>query len=1082
MWAQNAANHYAVFLADEPLARHFTSREEIRSPAGQVWRRQIEAAQSLVENELTKRGIRVNGAVTTLLNAVFVRTSPARVAEIKRLPSVVDVVKLGRSRMLLNRATQILDGSQAWNFVGGMGNAGAGIKIGILDTGIDQTHPALQDSSLNTPPGFPKCDLPSNCANFTNNKVIVARSYVALDAGGSDPDDPADSTPDDYTPRDRVGHGTAVASAAAGNTATLAVPINGMAPKAWIGNYKIAGSPGVNDGANDYALIQAIEDALNDGMDIVTTSFGATARTGPLDTGATCGNAAEIPCDPVAYAFEQAASTGLIVLAAAGNEGEGGVYGTGVYPMYNTISSPADAPSVIAVGAVSNTHGFNPDIEVVGPGVPESLNSIAAGISDASSPYGAYTAPLVDLSQIGDADDLGCGSLPDFSLIGAFALIQRGSCDFSLKATNAVTAGAIGVIFYDNVNETLIHPSELSSFSQPVLFIGLSDGQNLKTFIDAHPGYAATMNPAAFEVAADASVVLAGYSSLGPGLGTNGIKPDVLAVGGGSNNGDLIYLGAQNYDPLGELYSSNRFIAAAGTSFATPLAAGTAALIKQQHPNYSGQQVKSAIVNTASQSVMTDDSGVSPANPLNILQTGAGLIAADLAIKTDVTIVPPTVSFGSISTGVTVSAPQQLTVTNTGTDGVNLTFGITPTSSARGTTVSITPASFVLGPGQSRAVIASLTGELSAGGLYYGSITVSGASVPMQIPYMFLSPTDMQPRLNAVAGDLNQAIAGRTIPDGRVAFRLIDATGVPMTGVPVSFSQGVGSVPLSLSEVSSSTDNYGYAYATVTLGSQTGIYMVNGSGAGLSYEFVGNVWPQPLVNASGVVNAANLTAPVAPGSYASILGKNLSYTTDENYSALRLPLALDQVTVSFDAASDGSLPAISVPAHIAYVSPARLDIQVPWELQGYSWAQLKVTLFENGFGNVINVPLTTYAPAIFGSGIAAAEDSNGHVISGSNPATRGSFIQLFCNGLGPVTNQPNSGDSALASPFSSTTSLVKVTIAGVPANVVLSGLAPGFPALYQVNLQVPTNIPPGDQPVSVAIGGVASPISMLPVQ
>ena len=80
-------------------------------------------------------------------------------------------------------------------------------------------------------------------------------------------------------------------------------------------------------------------------------------------------------------------------------------------------------------------------------------------------------------------------------------------------------------------------------------------------------------------------------------------------------------MGAQNFDPLGFAYSSTRYIAAAGTSFATPLVAGVSALIKQQHPNYSGQQVKSAIVNTASQSITADDFGDS----VNILQTGAGL-------------------------------------------------------------------------------------------------------------------------------------------------------------------------------------------------------------------------------------------------------------------------------------------------------------------------------------------------------------------------------------------------------------------------------------------------------------------------
>jgi hypothetical protein len=82
----------------------------MQSAAGAAWRGRIEAAQSAVRNELATRSIRITGSASTLLNAIFVIAPPARVAEIKAIPGVVDVVKLGRSKMLLNRATQILDG------------------------------------------------------------------------------------------------------------------------------------------------------------------------------------------------------------------------------------------------------------------------------------------------------------------------------------------------------------------------------------------------------------------------------------------------------------------------------------------------------------------------------------------------------------------------------------------------------------------------------------------------------------------------------------------------------------------------------------------------------------------------------------------------------------------------------------------------------------------------------------------------------------------------------------------------------------------------------------------------------------
>src|SRR5262249_2164825 len=156
----------------------------------------------------------------------------------------------------------------AWQQVG-ITNAGLGMKIGIIDTGIDSEHAGFQDPSLAIPSGFPRANNAEDLA-FTNNKVIVARSYADL-FDRSDPD---------RSPRDRVGHGTATGMAAAGvtNTGPLAT-ITGVAPKAWLGSYKVFGSPGVNDGATDAAILKAIDDAVADGMDVINLSLGTLEAT-----------------------------------------------------------------------------------------------------------------------------------------------------------------------------------------------------------------------------------------------------------------------------------------------------------------------------------------------------------------------------------------------------------------------------------------------------------------------------------------------------------------------------------------------------------------------------------------------------------------------------------------------------------------------------------------------------------------------------------------------------------------------------------------------------------------------------------
>ncbi|HYV62108.1 MAG TPA: S8 family serine peptidase, partial [Bryobacteraceae bacterium] len=320
--APSARNRYALILEDSPVSSRF-SRERIGLADAANYGRSLEQRQQAVRAELGRRRIEPTGSVTALMNAIFVVAPADSVADLKSIPGVKSVVPIRTYRRKLNRATALVNAPAAWSALGGVGNAGAGVKIAILDTGIDQQHSAFQDPSLPMPAGYPLCN-GSDCA-FTNNKVIVARSYVQQLAAGSDPANPAaNSRPDDYSARDRTGHGTAVASTAAGFTNTGLVTISGVAPKAYLGSYKIYGSPGVNDFTTDDVIVQALEDAMKDGMDIVSFSSGGPAFTGPLDSGAACGRPPDVSCDVSAQAFENAVKAGMVIVAAAGNEGQDG--------------------------------------------------------------------------------------------------------------------------------------------------------------------------------------------------------------------------------------------------------------------------------------------------------------------------------------------------------------------------------------------------------------------------------------------------------------------------------------------------------------------------------------------------------------------------------------------------------------------------------------------------------------------------------------------------------------------------------------------------------------------------------------
>ena len=354
MWIPLSArtlNRYALLLQDPPAA---AARSVVRlgmGPEVVAAGTAIRGKQNLLRAELTRRKFHVTGSAQMLVNAVFVAADTARAAELSQLPGVRRVVFLPPVRKALDQAEQLVNTPAAWDFLGGMSNAGAGIKIAVIDSGIDQTHPAFQDSSLAPPAGFPICQ-PEDCA-FTNNKVIVARSYIRQEAAGSSPDPAADSRPDDFSPRDHQGHGTAVAMIIAGVTNTgPGDTITGFAPRAFLGSYKIFGSSGVNDSASNDAVIMALEDAVKDGMDVANLSLGGPALTGALDAGAACGNAPSVPCDPLSEAVENATSLGTLVVAAAGNEGAIGRF----LPTLATVGSPAIAPSAIAVGATTNSH------------------------------------------------------------------------------------------------------------------------------------------------------------------------------------------------------------------------------------------------------------------------------------------------------------------------------------------------------------------------------------------------------------------------------------------------------------------------------------------------------------------------------------------------------------------------------------------------------------------------------------------------------------------------------------------------------------------------------------------------------
>ena len=205
-----------------------------------------------------------------------------------------------------------------------LANGGAGIRIGIVDDGVDQRHPFFDPAGYSMPDGFPKGQVA-----YTTAKVIVARAFPPPGATwrhAGKPFDPEES-----------GHATHVAGIAAGNANTLAngMRISGVAPRAYIGNYKALTIPtasGLGLNGNAPEIVAAIEAAVADGMDVVNLSLGEPEVAPSRDL--------------VAQALDAAAAAGVVPVVAAGNDYED--FGRG------SLASPGSTADAITVGAVSS--------------------------------------------------------------------------------------------------------------------------------------------------------------------------------------------------------------------------------------------------------------------------------------------------------------------------------------------------------------------------------------------------------------------------------------------------------------------------------------------------------------------------------------------------------------------------------------------------------------------------------------------------------------------------------------------------------------------------------------------------------
>jgi minor extracellular serine protease Vpr len=726
--AQSLSGRYIVELNTESVAGYVAglpARNAMQSAAAADHRTRVRGEQQQLRRQLEQRQAQVLDSVDTVANALFVQVPDKSAAQLAALPGVKRVFPAVRKlHRVLDRAVLLHKIASSWNEIGA-DRAGLGVKIAIVDSGIDANHSGFQDGSLTPPESFPRANTVSDLA-YTNGKVIVARSYVGL-LQNPDPDPSA---------RDHSGHGTAVAMAAAGvrNAGPLAT-ITGVAPKAYLGNYKIFGSPGYNDTTSDDVILKAIDDAVIDGMDIINLSL--------------CDDvASRLEDDVVVQAIERASAAGVIVVAGAGNNGHDP----------NTISSPATAPSAIAVGASTNDRTFAASVDIAG------LPLFGAGAVGGQAPSTPITALLFDVSTL-DESGLACSALPANSLTGRVALIQRGTCTYETKVTYAQQAGAVAAVIYATKNAPHSTGMALGSARLPAATIRYDDGIAIKQSLASQSSLAGTLRFTPGPVSSVAGR-LTYFSAEGPNV-DGGIKPDVTAVGGD------IYVATQTLDSEGDMYDSSGYTLVDGTSFATPLVAGAAALLKSARPGLSVNQYRSLLINTASE--IATRSG----QTAGVQQAGAGLLDVSAALHSTVTVYPVSLSFGS--GGPDPRTDRVLTITNLGASPETFSIAVSPRT---GGPVPEVPASTVeLASGSSVDVPVSWNATGLAGGTYDGFLSITGASsrTIAKVPYWYAANSGIPAHIT-VLDRIGKGKAG-SLERQAILFRMTDESGLILPGV-----------------------------------------------------------------------------------------------------------------------------------------------------------------------------------------------------------------------------------------------------------------------------------------------------------
>ena len=620
---------YIVQLSDEPVATYSGATTlaatadggdvDFSSPQAVAYADHLEQEQSDAAGRV---GADVDAHLTSVLNGFVADLSGQQAFDLQRDPRVRNIVLDEILQIQASPATEYLELEA--NFAqlnGGWDNAGEGVVVGVLDTGIAPENLFFAGDALGTSPGedpylvggeihFTKGDgstfigVCETGAQFTadmcNTKLIGARYFLDGFASQRPIGDETTGTGEFASPRDGNGHGSHTASTAAGNAN---VPItsmggvdlgtmSGVAPAAKISSYKVCWEgpdPAVttDDGCATSDLLAGIEAATADGVDVINFSIG--------------GGAATTVWDPIDEAFLAASHAGIFVSASAGNSGPGAVTADHAAPWYATVAA-ATVPNFegeVVIGDDEATYA-GASVTVLGGTVEGEL--VYAG----DIPADGVAEERAALCVPGSIDPAGAD--------GKIVVCDRGENARVEKSKVTDDAGAIGTVLVNvNPGESL----DLDDHFNPTVHLPAEDREAVLAAADA--GKTARLQVAETRTAIAPQV--AGFSSRGPMLadGSDVVKPDITAPGVG------IVAAGPNQAPGGvDGLTDPTFVFMSGTSMSAPHVAGLGAAYLGAKPNASPAEVKSVLTTSTIDTVDAGGEAVTDA-----FAQGSGMVQAD---------------------------------------------------------------------------------------------------------------------------------------------------------------------------------------------------------------------------------------------------------------------------------------------------------------------------------------------------------------------------------------------------------------------------------------------------------------------